>query len=133
MDTTLLVSLVAIFVLGMFVHKPLAVCARMIPFCSPIGLAVTLVWLGLLAAHLVGKNVNPVILATVMGGSLITHAYAMERRNPRTAVVLVMASIVATYALMTERWILLASGIAILAFFWVAIVRRPIKQDNSKV
>lgn len=125
---TLLLTLAALFILGIFLHKPLSGCAKRIPFCTPVGLAVTLVWITLLALYLIGQKVDPTVLATVMGGSLMVYAFMMERRNPRTAVVMLLAAIIITYAILNERWWLLAGGVVILGIFWIAIVKKPVKK-----
>lgn len=131
--STLLYTLVAVFVLGLFLYKPLRASTRFLTFVTPVGLAVTVVWIVLLALYLVGWQIDPTVLATVMGGSLVVHAYGIERRNPRTAVLMVMAAIMVTYAILNERWLLLAIGVAILGLFWVAIVqKRPHKNDMPK-
>ncbi len=127
---TLLGALAVIFILGLFLHKPLKTCTRFLSFCTPVGLAVTIVWLALLVMYLIGWQVDPTVLATVMGGSLVVHAYNLEHRNPRTAVLMVMAALIVTYAVLNERWWLLGGGSAVLAIFWVAIVqKKPKKKD----
>lgn len=127
---TLLGAVAAIFILGLFFHKPLKSCIRVLPFCTPIGLAVTIVWLALLVMYLIGWQVDPTVLATIMGGSLVVHAYTLEHRNPRTAVLMVMAALMVTYAVLNERWWLLGGGVVVLALFWVAIVqKKPKKKD----
>lgn len=129
---TLLLTVAAIFILGMFAHKPLKAFARIMPLWSPVGLAVTLTWLVLLVLYVLGRQIDPTVLATIMGGSLVVHAYTLEHRNPKTAVLMVMAALVITYAVLNERWLLLSGGAAILAIFWIAIVqKKPKKKENT--
>lgn len=119
-------SILVLTALGWLVRR-----ASRWPLC-PVCLGVSGTWLWLLGARLAGLAVDPVVLAMLLGASVVGAAQWVEARLPaRRSPLLwkalaVPAGLVAAYGLVAERWGMAALGAAALALL-VALFLRTLR------
>ncbi|OGG71248.1 hypothetical protein A3F27_00075 [Candidatus Kaiserbacteria bacterium RIFCSPHIGHO2_12_FULL_53_13] len=86
--------------------------SRILPFkVCPICAGVFLTWTGLVAAHLLGYQINLVVPALLMGGSVVGIAYQLEKKFRGSAGTLLLwktffipAGFAAAYSLLAQLW-----------------------------
>lgn len=99
-----------------------------LPLC-PICIGVSTTWLWLLVVRYLGQSVDSILIALLMGGSVVGVSYILERRLPanKSAVVWKIFSITSGFALvygaLSEQWLLAIIGAVIAVsvgtfFFW---------------
>ena len=98
-------------------------------------------WLGLIIFRLVGYEVDPIVIATLMGGSIVGIAYRAERflRPKRSSLSWKTAFMIfgfgTAYFVASEKWVAAVVAITILlfvAFFFLGF-KRELKISNAKV
>lgn len=119
-----LTSILAIAVLVWFVNKitQFNIC----PVCA----GVFLTWAWLLSAHFLGYEVNLVVPAMLMGGSVVGIMYKIEKKFsglPASRLLLwkvmfVPAGFVAAYAVLEQLWVVLILAIASLFLLSFALL-----------
>ena len=85
---------------------------RVLPFkVCPICAGVFLTWTGLVAAHFLGYQINLVVPALLMGGSVVGIAYQFEKKFRGSAGTLLLwktffipAGFAAAYSLLAQLW-----------------------------
>lgn len=96
---------------------------RLLPFAiCPICTGSFLTWTGLVGAHFAGYEIDLVIPALLMGGSVVGIAYQLEKRARRVSAgvllfwktLFIPAGFVATYAVLMEWWTVLLLAITFL-------------------
>ena len=115
--TIAIVSILAITLMTWLANKvlPFTVC----PICA----GVFLTWTGLVSAHLLGYQVDLVIPALLMGGSVVGIAYQLEKRAfGRSSdarmffkMLFMPAGFIAMYAVLEGLWFVFAGALAVLA------------------
>lgn len=95
---------------------------RVLPFTiCPICAGVFLTWVGLVSAHFLGYDIDLVIPALLMGGSVVGIAYQLEKKSHNLSadalllwkVFFMPAGFVAAYGLLNQWWAVF--GIAVVA------------------
>jgi len=94
---------------------------RVLPFrVCPICAGVSGTWLWLVALHLLGYQINLVVPALLLGGSVVGIVYQAEKKlPPKTSAlfwktVFIPAGFVASYGLLAEQWITLFVSLVFL-------------------
>ncbi len=131
-------SILGISSIAWFVRKttPLKVC----PICA--GVAGTWIWMliGILTNQLSVVSYQ-LLVATLMGGSVVGIAYQLEKKLPlnRSSVlwkmVFIPAGFIAVYALLSAFWVVLVAGlIFICAISWFFLfASHPYGAESKKV
>ena len=126
------ISILAITGLAWLASKvlPFAVC--------PICVGVVGTWLWMLAARLAGFTFDPLMLAILLGGSVVGVAYQLEKHLPEGRspllwkTLFVPAGLVAAYGLALPHWSVLAITIAVLVLLTaVFFMPRRHSEKNS--
>ncbi|MBI4217418.1 MAG: hypothetical protein HY603_01300 [Parcubacteria group bacterium] len=98
---------------------------KLLPFkVCPICAGVSGTWLWMLAASLLGYQIDFVIVAMLLGGSVVGIAYQLEKKLPagsanwRTPLlwktIFIPAGFVAAYGILTHQWIAFLAALAFL-------------------
>lgn len=122
--TITVVSILAISTCVWLVNKilPIQVC----PVCA----GVFLTWAWLISAHLLGYNIDLVVPALLMGGSVVGIAYQLEKKFSGLPagkmllwkILFVPAGFVAAYAVLEQLWTVLLLAIAFLFLLSIALL-----------
>jgi len=134
--TITITSILAITLVAWLANKilPFTVC----PICA----GVFLTWIGLVGAYLLGYQIDLVIPAILMGGSVVGMAYQFEKKFSGYAagtlllwkVFFLPTGFVAVYGVLKKLWIVsVPSLIALLlvSFFFLSAYRVPRTQENT--
>ena len=116
---------------------------RILPFqVCPICAGVSGTWLWMLVAYFLGFQINLLVPAILMGGSIVGIAYQVDKRLSAGSSQLLFKSLFipagffSVWALLTFAWAWFAAGIAIsvavLAVF-LLLLKIPLKQEQQKV
>ena len=120
---TTTISILGITLLVWLANRALAF--RVCPICA--GVAGT--WLWLVAAHALGYQIDLVVPALLMGGSVVGATYQLEKKLPSGRPALlwktlcIPAGFIGAYGLLTQWWgVLLASlgFLALIAFLFLS-------------
>ncbi|MEK7661979.1 MAG: hypothetical protein AAB355_00545 [Patescibacteria group bacterium] len=94
---------------------------RALPFqICPICAGVAGTWIWLVAAHLLGYQINLVVPALLLGGSIVGIAYQSEKKLPPKIspllwkIVFIPAGFIAAYGLLEEQWIMFLVSLGFL-------------------
>jgi hypothetical protein len=125
-------------IVSMFLLASLAWLAGRVSRVSvcPVCVGVSGTWLWMLAARLGGYTVDTVILAMLLGASVVGIAQWIESRLPlgrsplRWKAFALPTGFSAAYALAVEQWIVAAAGIAALALL-IAWFQRPARAASG--
>ncbi|MBI4088985.1 hypothetical protein HY415_02725 [Candidatus Kaiserbacteria bacterium] len=92
---------------------------RILPFAiCPVCAGVFLTWVGLVGAHFVGYQIDLIVPALLMGGSVVGIAYQLEKKfGVRTLwkVFFIPVGFIAAYAILKEWWAAFLLAVAFLA------------------
>lgn len=113
-------SILAITVLSRFVGRILQfnVC----PICA----GVFLTWVGQVALHFLGYQIDLTMPALLMGGSVVGIAYQIEKRRQNVGAsgillwktLFIPAGFAAAYGMLAEQWTTFLSAFAFLLLVW---------------
>ncbi len=115
--------LIIITVVSIFIVSGAAwLASRILPFkVCPICAGVFLTWTGLVAAHFLGYQIDLVVPALLMGGSVVGIAYQFEKKARGAAGALLLwktlfipTGFVAAYSLLAQLWTALIFAIILL-------------------
>ncbi|MEK7144923.1 MAG: hypothetical protein AAB794_03675 [Patescibacteria group bacterium] len=96
---------------------------RMLPFTvCPICAGVFLTWVGLVSAHVMGYQVDLVVPALLMGGSVVGIMYQLEKKLQNVSpgrtllfkILFIPAGFVAAYGLLERSWTILTLAVVFL-------------------
>lgn len=116
---------------------------KILPFTvCPICAGVFLTWIGLVSAHLLGYQIDLVIPALLMGGSVVGIAYQLEKKfRGYSAGTLLLwkaffmtVGFVATYGVLKKLWIVSVPALAALllvSLLFLSAHRVPRTQENT--
>ena len=113
-----IISIIAITVLVWLAN-------RILPFqICPICAGVSLTWIGLLVAHFLGYQIDLIVPALLMGGSVVGIAYQLEKKLPvsdarwRTPILwkilFIPTGFIVAYSILSRWWIALTVALVIL-------------------
>ena len=97
----------------------------------PICAGVSGTWLWMLAAKFLGYEIELIILAMLMGGSIVGIAYQIEKRLPSNhssllwKVLFIPAGFIAVYSVISSWWILFITATVILIIMVLIFTRKP--------
>lgn len=103
---------------------------KLLPFAiCPICAGVFLTWLGLIGARFAGYDIDPIVPAILMGGSVVGIAYQLDKKFSALSsearmfwkMLSMPAGFVAVYALLMEQWVVLAIAFVFLIVISVAL------------
>ena len=104
---------------------------RALPFTvCPICAGVFLTWVGLVSAHFAGYQINLVVPALLMGGSVIGITYQLEKKFRDSSAntlllwktLFIPTGFVAAYSVLEQWWIVFLSAIAFLSLILFAFL-----------
>jgi len=108
-------------------------------FC-PICAGVAGTWLWMLGLHQLGYQIDLVIVAMLMGGSVVGIAYQAEKKLPAAKLLLlwkalfIPAGFAAVYSLVSSQWAMAAASLALaFALSWAFFKSSETKQPAGKV
>lgn len=118
--------------------------ARAVPFTAcPICAGVFLTWLGLLGARGMGYEVDAVIPAILMGGSVVGIAYQLEKKLNAVSqdtrlffkTLFMSAGFIAAYAILVQWWIALLLAATFLAAVsgWFVFSNRVVRLQKEAI
>ncbi|MDO8474291.1 MAG: hypothetical protein Q7S62_02005 [bacterium] len=134
MLTIVIASIVVITCAAWLVNKvlPFKVC----PICA----GVSGTWLWMLVALFVGYEIDRIIVAMLLGGSVVGIAYQLEKRLPagRSPILwkalFIPAGFVVAYSLVSLQWALLAVSLGVVGVIvWAFVMAVPKQRANQKV
>lgn len=131
---TLVLGVLVFIILFYFIiaFSPLKICA----ICT----AVSLTWLGLLAGFLLGWHDNLLLLAILMGSSVVGLMYKAEKMFQKkkltnfwlVRLLIIILGYLAVYLLLTSAWsnlLLLAIVSILLGFFSLFFIKKELAQE----
>ncbi|MEK7606964.1 MAG: hypothetical protein AAB444_02115 [Patescibacteria group bacterium] len=134
--TTLLLALAAITFLYFFFALSRIFWVIFRAHVCAICAAVSLTWAGFLYAYLSGRSVDPLVLALLMGGSVVGLMYAMQKTFEKHGWthfwffrwLIITFGMAFCWALLNERWVM--TGVAallgvLLGLFVFSFSRKP--------
>ncbi len=115
---------------------------RILPFkICPICAGVSGTWLWMIAAKFLGYEIDLVIPAMLMGGSVVGIAYQVEKRLPDGLspllwkTLFIPAGFIAVYSIITSWWALFIAGTIILIITVLIFTKKPrtstVKNDEA--
>src|SRR3990167_8175559 len=132
--TITVISILAVSTLAYFAKRilPLKVC----PICA--GVFITCVWL--LGAYFLGYQINLMIPALLMGGSVVGIAYQLEKKARNLSVerlllwkvLFIPAGFVAAYSLLAQLWTALLFAAAFLLLVSFLFLSESGKTESHK-
>ena len=132
--TITVISILAVSTLAYFAKRilPLKVC----PICA--GVFITWVWL--LGAYFLGYQINLMIPALLMGGSVVGIAYQLEKKARNLSVerlllwkvLFIPAGFVTAYSLLAQLWTVLLFAVVFLFLVSFLFLFRSRKLDSRE-
>lgn len=113
---------------------------RFVPFTvCPVCAGVFLTWVGLLGAHNVGYQVDLIVPALLMGGTVVGIAYQLEKKLHELSddarllwkVLFIPAGFVVAYAILEQEWMVLLIAMVVLFLLSLAFFSANRKQNAS--
>ncbi|OGE86498.1 MAG: hypothetical protein A3J48_00015 [Candidatus Doudnabacteria bacterium RIFCSPHIGHO2_02_FULL_46_11] len=97
------------------------------PIC-PICAGVALTWIWLILAYFTGYNFDPMVIAMLMGGSVVGLAYAADKKiNKQPSLlfksVFIPAGFAAAYSIISKNWPIFILGLIIMAIIYFMFVK----------
>lgn len=99
---------------------------RLCPICT----GVSLTWVGLLAASVLGYQVALIVPAILMGGSVVGITYQLEKRSHASVgallfwkVLFIPSGFVAVYAVLSQLWLVVALALAFIVLASLVLLR----------
>ena len=132
--------LIAIVTASMFSFTALTWTAnRFLPFrVCPICAGVSATWLWMIVARSFGYEIDPILLATLMGGSVVGVAHAAEHRmrshySPLLwKALFIPAGFAAVYGIVSYSWIIIAAAAArIVVLIWRFLADEGEKRNKT--
>ena len=113
---------------------------KLFPFkVCPICAGVSGTWLWMLAASLLGYQIDLAIVAMLMGGSVVGIAYQLEKRLSAGRSPLLWKTLfiplgfIAVYGVVSSWWNAAVSSLAVLGLLsWVFVMVRPSKAQSTQ-
>jgi len=134
--------LITITVISILVISALTwLVSRILPFTvCPICAGVFLTWMGLISAHFMGYEINLIVPALLMGGSVVGITYQLEKKfyGPSTSAPLlwkaffIPTGFVAAYAVLEQLWVVFLLAIAFLFLESFALLSSSGTTDSRK-
>lgn len=115
---------------------------RISPFrVCPICAGVSGTWLWMLAAYFSGYKIDSVILAILMGGTVVGLAYQIEKRLPAEKsplpfkILFIPTGFIATHGLISRQWIVFIASLLFLLLLSLIFLlpRKNTEIKNKKV
>lgn len=116
---------------------------RILPFeICPICAGVFGTWFGLLVAQVIGYNIDMIIPAILMGGSVVGMAYQIEKRLPfnRSSlfwkIIFIPAGFIVVYSLLIKQWVtafILIILLILFVIFFFSAGKKNKSEINEKV
>lgn len=133
----IIITIISIFAITSLVWT----ANKMFPFqVCPICAGVAGTWLWMLAASLLGYQVDLVIVAMLLGGSVVGIAYQLEKRLPAGRSLLlwktlfIPAGFIGAYSLVVSQWAMLAGAAGLAGILVLIFLKSTEKQQaGSKV
>ena len=123
-------SILAITVLTWLLNRilPIKVC----PVCA----GVFLTWVGLLGAYNFGYQIDLVVPALLMGGSVVGVAYQLEKKIVNSSVLFkslfIPAGFIAAYGMLEQLWTEFVIAVAFLSLLSFAFLRPSSTGTNQR-
>ena len=93
------------------------------------------VWIGLVVLRLAGRSVDPVVLALLLGGSVVGAMYLIEKEAHELHLYqktgLVLAGFAGAYGIVVESWVEAALGILAFALLYMLVRRGTGRHDAA--
>lgn len=97
-----IITIISIFVLGFLVW----VADKFLPFqICPICTGVAGTWIWLLIGYFIGYQINPTIIALLMGGSVVGVAYKIEL-GKKLKTLFIPAGFILVYSILIKEWLI---------------------------
>ncbi|MCL5795126.1 MAG: hypothetical protein M1338_02110 [Patescibacteria group bacterium] len=135
----IIITVISIFTLSFLVW----LANRFLPFkICPICAGVSGTWIWLIIGYFLGYQINLIIPAILMGGSVVGLAYQLEKKLPAESTswhesllwktLFIPAGFVLTYSILTKEWLISSVVIVFLLGISFLFLSSSSKSDSNK-